>query len=101
MIHCSFYNLVGKVHRRVFFLLVVIMIICLGTITLGAQKGQESVVYYENVTIHSGDTLWEIAKQYKSQEEKIEHMVCEIMEINAMCSENIMSGQSLIVPIKS
>ncbi len=100
MIQCLFYNFVGKVRGKVFFLLTFSLIICLGTITLGAQKGKEHVVYYENITIHSGDTLWEIAKKYKPEGEKIEHMICEIMEVNGMRSENIMSGDCLIVPVE-
>lgn len=100
MIQCLSYDVVYKVRGRAFFLLTVSLILCLGTISLGAQKGKEHVVYYENITIHSGDTLWEIAKKYKSEGEKIEHMICEIMELNGMCSENIMSGESLIVPVK-
>lgn len=89
-----------KIRERAFLLITLGMILCLGTMALGAQKEQTREIYYEAVFIHSGDTLWQIAKKYKADNEKIEHMISEIMEINGMRSENIISGESLIVPMK-
>lgn len=88
------------IRKKIFLVLTVAMIICLGTLAMAAQSEKKSEVYYESVSIHQGDTLWNIAQKYKSKEQKTEHMIYEIMQINGMCSENIRSGDSIIVPIK-
>lgn len=100
MNYCMVAKVMRRIRRKAFLLITLGMILCLGTMALGAQREQTQRVYYEAVFIHSGDTLWQIAKEYKADNEKIEHMISEIMKINGMRSENIISGESLIVPIK-
>lgn len=95
------FNKSKKMREKIFLLLTLMLTICLGTLVLGAQREGGTEAYYECVTIHSGDTLWEIAKKYKSDDQKIEQMICDIMKINGMRSENIRSGEGLIVPIKA
>ncbi len=87
------------IRKNIFCLLTLTTVVGLGTLVMGAQRQKDAEVYYECVTIQSGDTLWEIAQKYKTEDQKIEHMICEIMRINGMRSENIKSGESLIVPI--
>lgn len=56
--------------------------------------------YYKSIEIAKGDTLWSIAKEnintdhYKSVQEYVK----EIKEMNAMQSDHIVSGSSLIIP---
>ncbi|WP_304509020.1 LysM peptidoglycan-binding domain-containing protein [Anaerotignum sp.] len=88
------------IREKVFLLLVLGFIIGVGTFAMGAQSMREMEVYYECVLIHSGDTLWGIAQEYKGESQDIEHMVYDIMKVNGMCSENIKAGESLIVPVK-
>lgn len=103
MNQCLQKKMVGKskkLREKVFLLLTLTLIICLGTLAKGGQKDWNGNVYYESVAIHTGDTLWMIAQEYKAEDQKIEHMISEIMEINGMRSENIRSGESIIVPMK-
>lgn len=88
------------IREKVFLLLTLTMIISLGTLAMGAQKGREEKVYFECVAIQNGDSLWKIALEYKAEDQRIEHMIYEIMKVNGMCSENIRSGDSIIVPVK-
>ncbi|WP_352400275.1 LysM peptidoglycan-binding domain-containing protein [Anaerotignum sp.] len=87
------------IREKVFLLLTLTMIISLGTFAMAAQKDKKREIYFESVAIHYGDTLWKIAGIYKAEDQKIEHMISEIMELNGMCSENIRSGESIIVPM--
>lgn len=103
MNQCLMRKVVGKsrmIREKILLLLTLTMIICLGPLALAAQKGKDGEVYYECVMIHSGDTLWKIAEKYKDEEQKIEHMISEIMRINGMRSGNIRSGESIIVPTR-
>lgn len=96
-------NLVAKsktIREKLFFVLTLTLVLCLGTLAKGGQNENKVEVYFECVVIRTGDTLWEIAREYKTENEKIEHMITHIMEVNGMRSENIRSGESIIVPIK-
>ena len=88
------------IREKIFLVLTMTMIICLGTLAMAAQKGKEEKIYFECVAINNGDSLWKIAQKYKAEDQKIEHMIYEIMEVNGMRSENIRSGDSIIVPVK-
>ena len=59
-----------KIRKNVFLLLTLALILCLGTFAMGAQKGRETKTYYESVEIQRGDTIWDIAKEYKAEGRK-------------------------------
>lgn len=88
-----------KIRKNTFLLLTMALILCLGTFAMAGQTGKETKTYYESVQIHSGDTLWEIAEEYKMEGEKTEQMVEKIMVFNGMKTTNVRSGESIIVPV--
>lgn len=88
-----------KIRKNTFVLLTMVLILCLGTFAMAGQTGKETKTYYESVQIHSGDTLWEIAEEYKMEGEKTEQMVEKIMAFNGMKTTNVRSGESIIVPV--
>lgn len=88
-----------KIRKNTFLLLTMALILCLGTFAMGGQKGVQTKTYYECVQVEKGDTLWEIANEYKMDGEKTEHMMDAIMELNGMKNANIRSGESIIVPV--
>lgn len=66
---------------------------------MGAQRGEEGKIYYESVKIQKGDTLWDIAVQYKAASQRTEQMVDAIRQVNGMETANIRAGESIIVPM--
>ncbi|MFV0314728.1 MAG: LysM peptidoglycan-binding domain-containing protein [Anaerotignum sp.] len=90
----------GIVHGKVVLLLTVVMILWVGPLVLAGQNQSAGDLYYECILIRSGDTIWNIAEEYKYEGQKTEHMVREIMSMNGMVSENIRSGDRIIVPLK-
>lgn len=88
-----------KIRKNTFVLLTMALILCLGTFAMAGQSGKETKTYYESVQIHTGDTLWTIAAEYKTENEKTEQMVEKIMQVNAMKTANIQSGENIIVPV--
>ena len=93
--------------RRMFLLLATILIITIGSIIFGsifssAQAGaEESGVeykYYKSIVIRDGDTLWNIAKEYQTDEyENTQEYIDELMELNNLSSDAIHEGQHLMV----
>lgn len=88
-----------KIRKNIFLLLTLALILCLGTFAMGAQKGKETKTYYESVMIQKGDTIWDIAEEYKTERQKTEQMVDAIREVNGLKTANIRTGENIIVPV--
>lgn len=88
-----------KIRKNTFVLLTMALILCLGTLAMGGQKGIQTKTYYECVQVEKGDTLWEIAEEYRMDGEKTEHMVEAILEVNGLKDANVQAGESIIVPV--
>lgn len=82
-----------------FVMLTMALILCLGTLAMGGQKGIQTKTYYECVKVEKGDTLWEIAEEYRMDGEKTEHMIEAILEVNGLENANVRAGESIIVPV--
>lgn len=88
-----------KIRKNTFVLLTMALILCLGTLAMGGQRSVQTKTYYECVQVEKGDTLWEIAEEYRMDGEKIEHMVEAILEVNGLKDGNVRAGESIIVPV--
>jgi LysM repeat protein len=66
---------------------------------MGGEKGVQTKTYYECVQVEKGESLWEIAEEYKMDGADTEQMVDEIMEVNGLKNTNIRAGESIIVPV--
>ena len=88
-----------KIRKNTFVLLTMALILCLGTLAMGGEKGVQTETYYECVQVQKGDTLWEIAAEYKMDSADIEQMVDEIMLVNGLKHTNVRAGESIIVPV--
>lgn len=54
--------------------------------------------YYKTITIEAGDTLWSIAKEYKSGDYKsTQDYVDELISMNNLHSDQITSGEKLVI----
>ena len=53
--------------------------------------------YYKTITIQPGDTLWSIAKEYKTSKYSTQEYVDELMIMNDLHNDNITSGMKLVV----
>ena len=70
------------------------------SVTNADESGNAVVLtkYYKTITIEPGDTLWSIAKEYKSGAYKTtQDYVDELISMNHLHSDAITSGQKLIV----
>ncbi len=90
--------------KRVFLLLATAFIIVIGSMLFGnsfsSAKSDDSEVlykYYKSIEIESGDSLWSIAKEYKSDDMSVQEYIDELMKLNNLTDETIHSGRNLIV----
>ena len=70
------------------------------SITSAGETGEavQLTKYYKTITIEKGDTLWSIADEYKSSDYRTtQDYVKELREMNGLHSDQITSGQKLVV----
>lgn len=100
-----------KMRRKMillFFLTLIMMFgigVGFGTLLTRAEEPQKapSYKYYANIEIQSGDTLWEIADSYMDSSHYMnrKEYINEVMSINNMVTDHLVSGQKIIVPYYS
>ena len=96
----------ARQRMMIFFCLTIVIMFIIGVgfgtiLTRAEEPSHENAVrYYANIEIASGDTLWEIADEYMDTAyyaSRTDYMN-EIMTVNGMVSDQLISGQKLIVP---
>lgn len=75
------------------FLLVFFCAICNQT------KQKWEFTGYQQVTILPGDTVWDIAEEFKAQERKTMDYAKEIMRLNKMSSDVLKEGEKILIPL--
>ena len=64
-----------------------------------AKADPERCKYYKSIQIHSGDTLWNIAEEYMTEDyESVSEYITEVKKINKLSSDQIQDSQYLTVP---
>ena len=102
-----------KIVRRQYFTLFLIITIVLfsvlflgSTIMSGATSDayEPEFKYYKSVTVHSGDTIWDIAQEYYSEDNysSFNSYLYEIISLNRLDSEGTLkAGENVIIPYYS
>lgn len=60
----------------------------------------DTVYHYEQITVHTGDTMWAIADRWADQDEDVREVIYRICETNALANTNLQPGQKLLVPVR-
>lgn len=108
LINCL--NRQRQVRRNIAVLIISLFIIIAASISFlsfsteaNDMEHQPSYKYYKSIEISKGDTLWSIANanfdadHYKD----VNEYVAEVKQLNALTSDNIVSGSHIIVPYYS
>ena len=93
--------------RRRFVVIVITLCVIVGSgIVFGsvfakAQDSKKAVnteyKYYKSIVIEAGDTLWDIAKAYKSDSCSTEDYIKEVKELNSLATSEIHEDQHLMI----
>ena len=52
------------------------------------------------ITVHTGDTLWDIAADWSGKEEDVREVILRIQKENGLTGSNLSVGQQLVVPVR-
>ena len=83
------------------FLLIAVSWAGFGSVITSAKDSNTTIsstpVVYKSITIRESDTLWSIAEQYKPESYSIDRYIKELRELNHLQSNQIYSGNKLII----
>lgn len=87
------------------FLLVISLSLIFFSFRTRAQSNDEKIMYkyYKSIMVNNGDSLWKYAETYgdKQYYATPDDYIKEVMSMNFLEDENIISGQYLILPYYS
>ncbi|MBP3603680.1 MAG: LysM peptidoglycan-binding domain-containing protein [Lachnospiraceae bacterium] len=91
------------------FVLTLMLISCLSVCFFSfktkaqSNDAEISYKYYKSISVNTGDTLWDYAAQYADEAfyDSYESYINEVININALSDDSIISGQSIIIPYYS
>ena len=69
-------------------------------ITAGTNVSESRDVYYVNVKIEYGDTLWSIAQKHKPKQTSVSRYIEEIKNVNGFKNDAIIKNDYLILPVE-
>lgn len=62
---------------------------------------EDAVYHNQQITVHTGDTMWAIADHWTEQGEDVREVIYRICEANALSNTNLQPGQKLLVPVRT
>lgn len=80
--------------------IITVLIVLLFTSNNSVAQADEMVIEtYRSEVIQPGDSLWSFAEEYRLPDMSVEEYMIEIRRINRMSSNELVSGEYLILPI--
>jgi len=74
------------------------IILTAGTVVGANEALSLTKPVYTEVQIISGDTLWDLAKEYGPNDRDVRKVIHAICEINDISADDIQPGQSILIP---
>ncbi len=93
-------DIIKKIIRRratIALIAVVAIVISFMATSLTAEGSTELEKRYKTIEIQHGDTLWSIASEYCTETTSLEDYIKDIKFVNNLSSDNISSGNYLVV----
>ena len=96
------YRITSKFRFTTFLVIAILCIFTIiGSLTERNTASSCSMDQYSQIVIESGDTLWDIALEYGSDDMDIRQVVYEICNLNKISADQLEAGQKIIIPIYS
>jgi len=94
------YRIVNRKRFITFCILSILLIAFILLPILNDATAKDSKIEYIKFTVSTGDTLWDIAKEYGSSNMDIREIIYIICEKNNLNSSSIYPGQEILIPCK-
>ena len=71
-----------------------------GSFTYMTVSASPDIYEKQIITVHTGDTLWDIASDWSSKDEDIREVIMRIQKENKLTGSNLAVGQQLVIPVR-
>lgn len=89
----------SKFRFCLFLTLIMVLLISVQGIINGSDQALSlTKPIYTEITIISGDTLWDLAKEYGPADQDVRKIVHAICNINNISADKLQSGQKIMIP---
>ena len=85
--------------KYVFIFITILTIFSITGMSFGNTNTSYNISHYKTIDITTGDTLWEIAKEYKVDDFSTTEYISIIKNFNNMKGDIIKTGQQIVIPI--
>ena len=94
------YRITNRFRFIAFVVISIIVIISIANFILGFNTANsETAQEFIQFEVSYGDTLWDIAELYKSEDMSIQEAVFEIRTLNNITSKDLVPGMILEIPV--
>ena len=94
------YQIKSRSRFTVFVIFSIVLFIMVSNTILGFNNASSlTQKEYTEITVQSGDTLWNIAKTYMPENTDIRDSVYTLCQINNIAAHELKAGQTILVPI--
>ena len=83
-----------------FLLAFVLGAILSGSFTYMTVSASPDIYEKQIITVHTGDTLWDIASDWSCKDEDIREVIMRIQKENKLTGSNLSVGQQLVIPVR-
>ena len=71
-----------------------------GSFTYMTVSASPEIYEKQIITVHTGDTLWDIAADWSGKDEDIREVILRIQKENNLIGSNLAVGQQLVIPVR-
>ena len=94
------YRIRSRARFTLFMTVAILIIISITGTVIGANNAESlTKPVYSEIVIQSGDTLWNLAKEFGPDGKDIREVVYEICRINDISADSIYPGQTILIPV--
>lgn len=84
-----------------FYVIAAIILLAVFTYNFLNYLGEEPTDGFRQVTVQSGDSLWDIAERYYQSYEKQAEFVAWVEENNGLVGNSLQVGEKIFIPVKA
>ncbi|MDM8533216.1 LysM peptidoglycan-binding domain-containing protein [Clostridiaceae bacterium HSG29] len=94
------YRVVNKARFIISIVILTVLFVSIFSLMTNTYKAHAmKEVKYLEVIVNSGDTVWDIAKEYRNEKQDVRELVYIILEVNEIENSMIYEGQIIRIPI--
>ena len=90
----------SKIRFTIFMVIVILSLFTVVSSVAGFNiANSTSMSQYNCVEVQSGDTLWNIASEYKPDNKDVREVVYDICNVNDIKADDLTAGQKILIPV--